>query len=389
MPGREGATHYGGHDLTTGPLIEGDESEGSRSTVILRANFGLKKVTELDNDGDGVFDERYTTEELSPDRKRRMLEKRAGPGAPWVVDYDIVGEPSDQQSGGSIETKACLKDVGRRFPQDIGAPRYGNAGIVIPYGGTGEGRCTATQGEVLRKAFECVQRKVDVCLRTLNPGVARTVRRVLGSRTPKVVVSCSFPCSEAGAQTATLGKGDFQFEAIELPPGVANMPPTMACEYLMHEVLHAVGVPQAPDHDAEGADRIYACARVCSGCSHATGAGEPDDRRDCATCASGSNKATCGIKPSVGEERIADSPPSCWNGAIPPSFAAGERRPVSIAYCDDTPAPDFPPAWCIEKCPAGFSVAGTGAGGWCSDFRGPDALGSSCKPSEALWLCGV
>lgn len=384
------AVNYGGQDLTKGPLVEGSEAEGSRLTVSLRPNYGLKKVTEMDTDEDGVFDERFTTEDLSPTKKRRMLEKRAGPDAPWVVDYDKIGEPGDRQGGGGPE--ACLRDIGTRFPQDLGAPRYGNAAVVIPYGGTGAGRCSEAQGAVLQQAFECVQRKVDSCLRPLNPGVAAQVRRLLTAKTQKAVVSCNYPCVEGGAQTATLGKGNAKFEAIELPPGIERLPPKMACEYLMHELLHAAGIAQSANHDSAGADTIYACARVCAGCSHATGAGEPDDHLDCATCASARNKGICGLKPDVAPERIPDEPASCGRlDGYRYTLAAGERHRVDVVYCDGTPAPPiFGPtqqASCIEKCPEGFTVAGTGAAGWCRDFRPPEEQGSTCKASEPLWLC--
>lgn len=392
----EFAWMYSGHDLRAGPYIE--KSARSKRTVSLRPNNGLKMVDEGDTDEDGVVDERYTEEELSPTTMRRRLERRAGPDAPWVVEYDDVGRAGDVLNV-RPETKAliektelekCLDEMPQRFPTDVSEPRYGTEGVVIPYDRAALGRCTPDQGLKLKVALECVRHKTDFCLAPLNPYWGDKLRALVDATQTKAVVACIGECGVA--QTKLLRRGGTVFEGIELPVGFQNLPANSICEFLFHELLHAVHMPKGKDHDTKGNDALYACARVCSGCSHASiGAG--DDHKDCAVCASPiPNKAECGVKPQVAEARIPDDPASC--GRLDGdrfTLAAGERHRVDVLYCDGTPAPPlFGPtqlASCIEKCPDGFTVAGTGAAGWCRDFRPPEEQGSSCKASEPLWLC--
>lgn len=344
-------------------------------TTTVRPNGGLKVVRERDKDGDGTMDERYTTERLTSTTERRLMERRDDPNGEYRVVYDRVASltnlhlartPTSNLS--SSEQEACIDEFPQRFPKDISAPVYGTKGVIIPYGRAALGRCTSDQGKKVRKALSCVKDKALTCLSTLNPALARRLSKFLQWRdqATKAVISCSGTCDVGGITRNDFGVGNSEIQAIELPSGILNVPDTMACEFLLHELLHAMKEEPAADHDSNGNDQIYSCSRVCSGCSHSS-VGAGDDHRDCAVCGEPvANKQSCGWK-ALAEGSIGTDPKGCVKRVKDEVlFSPGSARLVTVYNCDDTRSMAHQSA-CIQNCPEGYI-----AGAYCSAFDAGD-----------------
>lgn len=351
-------------------------------TRTVRANGGLKEVRESDTDSDGVMDERYTIEQLAPSKRHRRLERLKD--GKWTVEYDVVGSPVDtmQKTQGSDltdEQGTCQNRLAYRFPQNIDEPTFGSQAVRIPY--SGPRRCSLGQANKVIRALRCVERKTDTCLPMLNPDVARQVRWLVRSAMPQAVVSCTGTCPNIRGGTwrgMDFGGGEV-LTAIELPTSIESDSDDAACETLFHELMHAAGVQQGPNHDATGDDVIYSCSRVCTHCSHSSlGAG--DDHKDCATCADANRKNQCGIKGEVTERILPfDGAYACAKfGAGAVTYAPCERRhEVLYSSCDDTKIRSDA---CCEGCPEGYSPLG---GGLCNTLVPPNTC------TGPLWVCGV
>jgi hypothetical protein len=387
-------------------------------TRTLRPNGGRKLVRELDEDEDGFTERRETMERLSPDTKRIRMETRTGPDAPWEVEDEFVepmyhiqqlnpetlkiirgaqGKAAPKaKSGGrsaavTADTLACVRELDKRFPTDISKPYYGRKGLIVPYGRPALGRCTAEQGKKVSKALSCVRKRAMSCLDSLNPGIAKRLRELMegvtedGAPLPQAVVSCSGECDLGGITRHQLVIGGREVEAIELTQGITNVSDTVACEMLLHEVMHAAGIPVGRTHDTQGQDRFYSCARVCPGCSDSSiGAG--NFHEDCARCAdTPKRKAICGAKLDVTDVVVTDTASSCVRSGPAPFTVACSARQVNALLCDDTPYPDVKPAYCCASCPPTYSVPAVG--NWCPTLKDPTLDGNSCDKEDDLIFC--
>lgn len=368
---------------------DGDGVPNKIEVRTIRPNGGRKVVREEDEDGDGFRESRWTVEVLTEHIQREVTERREPPAGPWVVESDVKAATRkyalDSDTDAMPPTDRCRAGFTSRFPSQWGTWR-GTDGVHILTGADRRGYCNQAQGAKALKALTCVRRKLTACLGVLNSEVADVVKKFVrgGPEQRNAVVSCSGD-SSCGTAIGVSDAGSYPFAAIELTKNVLIYDDDNVCEVLLHEILHAVNMRVARDHDTKGNDRLYSCARVCSGCAHVSiGAG--DDHRDCARCAGlPAAKELCGLKPLVGDDRIPDEPPSCVRSTPQgPMSVAGDRRPLWSMNCDDTRA-RLPPSWCIEKCPEGYTVGAE----WCQQFRPPQEEGSSCKPDMPLWLCDV
>lgn len=367
-------------------------------TTTLRPNGGTKMVEETDTDGDGILDERYTEERLAPHKERRLME-RLQDGV-WTVEYDEVGSTFRRMTTADLtdaEMQQCANEFPQRFPSDLSGPVKGTKGVKIPYGREGEShRCPKEAATKVDKALQCVRKKVDSCLSPLNPTLADKLRRFLAgekqrddNRSWQTYVSCSGTCEAAGGITER--DENAHTAKIELPTDLLFLSDQALCERLFHELLHGMGLSTGWHHDTLGSDRLYSCARVCSGCSHDS-IGSGDDHLDCARCADPApNKQLCGTKPVVTTRSLIDSPPSCgYQPALAPyQTASCSRKEVILANCDNTKIPDTS-SWCCENgsCPPGFSIEGSrSSDGWCNSYQEQDIEMNTCQ--GPLWLCDV
>lgn len=333
-------------------------------TVSIRPNNGQKTVEEVDEDSDGVFEKRLTIEHLSRKTQREMLER--WDGEKYVVEYDEVRSTlklMQAPRAKATPTDPCVQKMSERFPTDIDGPLVGSKGVKIPYGREEERRCSKSDARKALKAIRCAQLKANVCLYTLNPRVRARVRELLDyervESPQSAVISCNGVCDVVISET----RWRPGIAAIELPKGFANLPDNMVCEFVLHEIMHVVGIEEAWDHDEKGQDMLYSCARNCSGCSHASiGAG--DDNKDCARCASPSMalKAICGTVYEATEVQIA---PPRWpaapiingpclkaQGSLLLSEPCADYRVVRSEFCDGT---KFTDEGCCMGCSDGFT----------------------------------
>lgn len=361
-----------------------------------------KLVQETDEDQDGTLDKRITTEEVG-DEERVRIEVRRSPDGPYEFESEhtepkykvLYLKPRTQAPAEArdIGLAACVAEMGQRFPKDIAKPYYGTKGVIIPYGRPALGRCTPEQGRKVQKALECVQHKVETCLKVLEPTIRGRMDKLLkGEGEKKTVVSCSGECDVGGITSPNFTINGRPITAVELPQGITNAPGNMACEFLFHELMHAARVPMADDHDSKGADQLYSCARFCAGCSQAS-VGGGDDHLDCARCASTvATKEFCGYKTKVTDRPVPDGNGESCILLSPTTVDTAPCRSLEVVAltCDDQMS-RLPRSWCCEKCPDGYWAQGTDKkSGWCDGLRNPKTNGSSCSDAkERHWLCDV
>lgn len=346
---------------------------------------GTTTVMETDNDHDGIFDERETTEILG-NGMRVLRERRADPSGSYEVESDTIRPREMNAKGadlGSDETKraACPSEVSARFTRDIEEPSIGFKGVRVL---VGRDRCNETQASALYAALKCAGEKRGSCLSGLNPAVSIKLSQLL-TRTNGItpaVISCS-PCRLTGASTVLgmqLPDGRL-FTAIEMPASIASATKKTACELVLHEMFHAAGYKGADDHDARGDDWIYSCGRICPGCSHYS-KGWGDDHKDCATCAVGKLKAQCGVRITFGDGPAPPDPNlRCVRVTDKLEYApCATTQKLDTWYCDRT---YVNPSGCCLSCPPGYIMPGP------DQCNGGVPLTDTCfEPPGEFWMCG-
>jgi hypothetical protein len=249
---------------------------------------------QLDDNNDGVFDRRITRTTDPVDGGYLWVEEDTDGGprgvfmerARWVSDRwaDQMGSGSDHCNGTS------------NMPTEIGLFAENVPGITAI--DTGAAGCSLMQKAKLGKAVDCMKKKLE-CLSRTNPAMRN--RLVSRLATDEWQFGCNNPCPGRDA-TTNARVGDLAAQT-NFSSNVLNASDDYLCSIVIHEALHMAESPYNPaDHDANGNDEIYSCARYCAGCvSGGPNSAGRTPNMDCAVCAgtSDSKRRACGVKRQV------------------------------------------------------------------------------------------
>lgn len=130
------------------------------------------------------------------------------------------------------------------------------------------------------------------------------------------------------------------------------------CNILLHELLHYAEQFLPPNHDADGDDEIYSCARYCGGCAHNLKGATGDSHVDCLKCGGTLNeKLTCGYVEKIEEAECLESLGICHAGLGCIAGACEKCRSLYTKTCDqeilnETPMISYIQEFlCCSKCP--------------------------------------
>jgi hypothetical protein len=237
--------------------------------------------------------------------ERRIDESPDG-GDIEATEYLDAG-PSDAGPGGFVVSRRWVRPAARdqgqvpmcngtaNFPTVTG---WWQGGSPPEFAVVDKVACTATQQQKLAAAFECAKTKLK-CVGRVNETVKKQVEAHLLD--DDLRYGCNNPCGDALATTlpSVFGsKAETNFNGTRLNGWTADQ----TCSTVLHELMHMAKVEEGGNHP-DGTDRIYSCARYCTGCIDFGGVFGgmdppfPSDNLDCVRCAeTATEKAKCGIK---------------------------------------------------------------------------------------------
>jgi len=270
----------------------------------------------------GFFDERLTLTFIPETGMiHRILEKRDSAEGAWtVIEKGEVppsgGHPKKKDMNEPANTFPALSKTvksGMKVSVELGNGQLlWDAGYNVFIQGNGAGdrfggnaQCDLGDAIKIKEALELVIGNILHCLAGIHPDASRNIQDILLDGAPgrhRVWINCELKdWSPYDAVADSYLDSGWNYCKLGTPCRISfnqnelKQMSLLKLQYtLLHEFLHVSGVRHDPATHDNGNDRIYSCARYCSGCIPGVYGAPQNPNTDCVRCANNvTNKRMC------------------------------------------------------------------------------------------------